>query len=74
MQKSQLSLSEVLQRHTTEWLQLPGVVGTGEGQLHGKPCILILVNKKSKALAARLPRRLDGYAVVIHETGQVRAL
>ena len=35
-------ISEVLANHTPEWMSIPGVTGTGEGQKDGKPAIFDL--------------------------------
>jgi len=64
----------VLRAHTDEWLAIPGVVGTAIGRQRGKPCIRVLVAHKSKEIARRIPRHVDGYPVLIEETGEFRAL
>jgi hypothetical protein len=50
------------------------VVGTAIGQQRGKPCILVLVAHRTKEIAARIPGKVDGYPVVVEETGSLRAL
>ncbi len=71
---SEQSISELLKAHSNEWMNIPGVVGVGEGLHQGKPCILVLVKKKSKQLSAQIPKQLESYPVVIQETGEVKAL
>ncbi len=68
------TVANVLQQHTGKLMAIPGVVGTGEGIYRGKPCILVFVEKKSPALMKKLPKVLEGYAVVIHEVGKVKPL
>ena len=70
---SRAPIAEVLARHTPELLTVPGVVGTGEGAEGGSPVFLILVVKKTPELEARLPRSVEGYPVVVRETGEVTA-
>jgi hypothetical protein len=67
-----LTISQVLSQHTKEWMQLPGVTGTGEGEKDGKPAVIIFVEHSSKELQAKLPQEMNGYPVVIEETGRVR--
>ena len=68
------SIFELLKVYTDEWMKIPGVVGTGEGLHRGKPCILILVQKNTQELMRKIPKLVDGYPVIIQETGEVKAL
>jgi len=68
------SVEQALKEHSGRLLSLPGVVGTGEGVSNGKPCIIVYVVRASAALTREIPASLDGYSVVIEETGEVRAL
>jgi len=67
-------IKTVLQEHTVELMALPGVVGTGLGQCQGEPCIKVFVAAKTPDLQAKIPTTLDGYQVVVEETGTFRAL
>ena len=51
-----------------------GVVGTGEGRCEGKPCIKVFVIKKTSDLDEKIPKNLDGYAVIIEEIGEIKPL
>ncbi|OGP83487.1 MAG: hypothetical protein A2V87_00295 [Deltaproteobacteria bacterium RBG_16_58_17] len=55
-------------------MTIPGVVGTAEGRCEGKPCIKVFVIKKTSDLDEKIPKNLDGYAVIIEETGEIKAL
>ena len=55
-------------------MALPGVVGAGQGRSQGQPCIKVFVTARSAELQARIPPTLEGYAVVVEETGPLRAL
>lgn len=68
------TVAAVLQRHTTELMKIPGVVGTGEGVYRGKPCILVFVKKKSSRLVKKIPKTLEGFAVIVREVGKVKPL
>jgi hypothetical protein len=67
-------IEEVLKRHTDHLMSIEGVVGTGIGESDGKPCIKVLVVKKTEELQKEIPTELEGYKVVIDETGEIRAL
>ena len=60
------SVAQVLARHTERLMALPGVVGTAESTCGGRPCILVLVARKTP--------ELEGIPVEVRETGPIRAL
>ena len=68
------TIKEVLKKHTTDLMSMPGVVGTGQGLCEGKPCIKVFVIEKTPDLDQKIPKTLDGYPVVIEETGEFKAL
>jgi hypothetical protein len=67
-------IAEVLKAHTEHLMSLPGVVGTAEGELNGKPCIKVLVAEKTDELSKKIPAELESYPVVVVETGEFKAL
>jgi len=68
------TIVEVLKEHTEELMSIPGVVGIGKGLYNGKPCIKVLVIGPTLELAQKLPDNLEGYQVMIEDTGEIRAL
>ena len=68
------TIKAVLREHTDRLMSLPGVVGTAIGECEGKPCIKVLVVKETPELVNEIPRTLEGYPVIIEETGEIRAL
>lgn len=68
------SVEEVLKAHTALLMGLPGVVGTAQGLCDGKPCIKVYVIRKTPELDRKIPGNLEGYPVVIEETGEIKAL
>lgn len=68
------SIEKVLEEHTDEWMSIPGVVGTAIGEYEGKPCIKVLVVENTDELTRKVPSQVEGYPVVIEETGEIRAL
>jgi hypothetical protein len=67
-------IEETLKEHTKALMSIPGVVGTGQGLCEGKPCIKVFVIQKTPELDRKIPKTLDGYPVVIEETGEIKAL
>ena len=68
-------ITEVLAEHTPKLMATPGVVGTAESKLaNGSPSILVLVVKLTPELRQSIPTELDGYPVVIEESGEIKAM
>jgi len=67
-------LEEVLKESNNKLLSIPGVVGTAQGLCDRKTCIKVYVIKKSPELARQIPVSIDGYTVVIEETGEIHTL
>ena len=67
------SAQEVLEEHADQWMSMSGVVGAAIGEYEGKPCILILITKKNAGLAKRIPSQVEGFRVIIKESGEIRA-
>lgn len=70
----QKSIEEVLKTHTPDLMSIPGVVGTAIGKQKDNLCIIIMVIKKTPELTEKIPSTLEGFPVVIQETGEIRAL
>ena len=68
------TIEEVLKENANKWMSIHGVVGTAIGEFKGKPCIKIFVVKKTEGLTQKIPSSLEGFPVVIQQTGEIRAL
>jgi hypothetical protein len=68
------SIEQVQEEHTDEWMTIPGIVGTAIGLYEGKPCIKIFTSLKPQQLKDKIPSKIEGYSVIIEETGSFRAL
>jgi hypothetical protein len=71
---TQKTMERVLKEHTNELMSVPGVVGTAQGLCNDKPCIKVYVIEKTPDLGKKIPDFLEGYPVMIEETGEFRAL
>lgn len=67
------SIEAVQESHTDSLMRIPGVVGTAIGLCDDKPCIKVLVAHASPELRKAIPDSLEGYRVILDETGTVRA-
>jgi len=67
-------IEQVQQEYTSKWMAIPGVEGTAIGLYKGKPCIKIFSSKKTEELRGVIPSTVEGYPVIIEETGTFRAL
>ena len=67
-------IAEVLAARTPELMALPGVVGTAEGRRRDTPVIVVMIERRTPELTARLPAALEGWAVVVEVTGSFRAM
>jgi len=68
------SIEQVLKENTDPWMAIDGVEGTAIGMYKGKPCIKIFTSVKAQELRGKIPSVVEGYPVIIEETGVFRAL
>lgn len=71
---SKKTIEQVQEEHTGQWLAIDGVEGTAIGLYKGKPCIKIFSSKKAEDLQEMIPSTVEGYPVIIEESGAFRAL
>jgi len=68
------TIEQVQEKHTDEWMAIRGVVGTAIGQDKGRPCILVFTESNTEQVRRQIPSVVDGYLVVVQQTGEIRAL
>ena len=68
------SIEQVLKDKTDEWMAIPEVVGVAIGESKGKPCIRVFTSARPQQLRAKIPPTIEGYPVIIEQTGPIRAL
>jgi hypothetical protein len=66
-------VTDRIAEHRDRLLSIPGVVGVAEGARAGEPCIKVLVEKRTAETLAAIPKALDGVAVEVEESGEIRA-
>jgi len=68
------TIEQVQEENTDEWMAIPGVEGTAIGLYEGKRCIKILTSSGTDQIRAQIPSEVEGYPVIIEQTGAFRAL
>ncbi|MBL7189820.1 MAG: hypothetical protein ISS70_26115 [Phycisphaerae bacterium] len=68
------TIEQVQEENTNEWMAIPGVEGIGIGLFEDKPCIKVFSSRKAEELRGKIPSTVEGYLVIIEETGTFRAL
>ena len=71
---SEKTIEQVLEEKTDEWMSISGVEGTAIGFFEDKPCITIFSSVAPQQLRGKIPETLNGYNIVIQQTGTFRAL
>jgi hypothetical protein len=71
---SDKAIKWVLEKNTTKLMSLPGVVGVAQGDFENKACIKVYVTGKTQGLLRQVPSNLEGYRVIIEESGKFQAL
>lgn len=68
-------IEQVMKDHSDEIMAVPGVQGFYMGELDStKLCITVMVDKKTEENQKKIPKEIEGYPVVIEETGKIRPL
>lgn len=68
------TIEQALKEHTNELMSIPGVVGTAIGLCDERPCIKVYVTEKTPELERKIPSILEGYPVMVEESGEFRKL
>lgn len=69
--KSQ-TIADVKKKYQKKIMSIRGVVGIGIAADNGDEVIKVMVVKHSKSIEKNVPKTLDGYRVLIAETGIIR--
>ncbi len=69
-------INDVLRDHDKELMAIPGVVGVYVGIMpDGKTvCLKVLAAKKTPELEKKVPKTLEGYPVIVEESGVIRPM
>ena len=69
-------INAVLKDHDEELLAIPGVVGVYVGLMPDDKthCLKVMVVKETEEHKSRIPKAIEGYPVIIEESGVIRPL
>ena len=69
-------INAVLKDHDKELLAIPGVVGVYVGLLPDDKttCLKVMVVKETEDLKRKIPKSIEGYPVLIEESGVIRPM
>lgn len=65
-------IGEVQAKYEAQLMSLPGVVGVGVSECAGKPCLKVLVDRKTPELERQIPSELEGFKVELEESGPLQ--
>ncbi len=68
------TIEDTLERHSAALMSVPGVVATGQGLCGDEPCIRVFVVERTPEIDRLIPETIEGYKVVVEESGEIRAL
>jgi hypothetical protein len=68
------SIEQVFDAHRDSLLSILGVVGAGIAKSENKPCIMVMVQDSSEEILRQIPQELDGYKVIVEQTGEFKTL
>jgi hypothetical protein len=67
-----VTVTNVLEQYSASWMEIEGVVGTGEGLDQGKPCVKVLVSSKTEAIK-KIPASVENIPIIIEVVGEIKA-
>jgi len=68
-------INEVIKVYADSLMAIPGVVGLYHGlDDDGKSCLKVMVKEKTPEISKRIPTRIEGFPVVIDETGEIKPM
>jgi hypothetical protein len=67
-------VQRVMDAHVAELMAVEGVVGVAVGLLEDRPCIKVMTLARTQRMRDRIPDSLEGYPVVLEETGPFHAV
>ena len=68
------NIKQVKAEHEQRLLALPGVVSVGIGlDSNGNQAIVVGLKNSDSQITWKIPDELDGYAVIVHQVGTIKA-
>ena len=68
-------INEVIKVYADSLMATPGVVGLYHGlDEEGRSCLKVMVKEKTPEITKRIPEQIEGFPVVIEETGEIKPM
>jgi hypothetical protein len=67
-------IQDVKERNEAKLMSIDDVVGVAIGEKDKKPCLIVYVAKASPKLTNAIPKEIEGFEVLIEESGEFVAL
>lgn len=74
IEMSEPTIEQANRTLTDSVIDLPGVSGVGIGECEGEPCLVVMVATRTDELLKLIPPTVDGFPVIVQETGEFQAL
>ncbi len=68
-----MTIEQAQKKHQAKIMKLTGVVGIGIGEVRTEKVIKVMVVKRTPELEKKIPKQIEGFQVVIEETGKIQA-
>lgn len=69
------TIDEVIKIYSDSLMTIPGVVGLYHGlDDSAHSCLKVMVVRKTPELERRIPEWIEGYRVVVEETGEIKPM
>lgn len=69
------SIDDVIKQYSDSLMSIPGVVGLYHGlDDRDSTCLKVMVKQQTPELEQKIPKQIEGYPVIIEETGEIRPL
>jgi len=67
-------IEDIIQEHASKLMAISGVIGVGQGMSRGEQCIIVFVQDRLADSLSALPNDIEGYSLVVQESGKFQAL
>ena len=64
------NIEDVIEEISSQWMELDGVEGIGQGKDNDKDCIMVFVSRNPDEFRGSIPGRFKGYTVKFMESGE----
>lgn len=66
-----VTVSNILDQYSATWMEIEGVIGTGEGIDQGKPCVKVFVSSETEVIKRKIPASVENIPIILEVVGNV---